>query len=91
MNKNTYKILSIAGANLSNLEIAELLFKKAKSISRNTDFTKADSYDGLIKIYSIKLALGSTLTEHEKKEILNNIEEFKAKKEEINKSLTRVK
>jgi hypothetical protein len=61
----------------NNLELAELLFISAKDISRNSDFTKADSYEGLAQINKLKLEYEqNTLSDKQKLELKEKIEDF---------------
>lgn len=72
----------------ANLEIAFKLFDKARSISRNTDFTKADAYEGLAKVYQEQLN-NLNLTIEEKKDLMRKIKETLDKKLQINSNLGR--
>lgn len=72
----------------SNLEIAFKLFDKARSISRNTDFTKADAYEGLSKVYQEQLN-SKNLTIEEKNDLRKKIEAILDKKLQINSNLGR--
>ena len=68
-----------------NLQMAEFLFEKARSISRSTDYTKSDAYDGLLRVYREKLVLNQdNLTDKEKEELLNEINSLAEKRDSIN-------
>ncbi len=73
-----------------NLYFAEMLFNKAKSISRNTDFTKADAYDGLVRVLQEKL-LDPAIGDEEKNTYLRKINDLIQKKDEINIQLGRTR
>lgn len=74
----------------NNLELAELLFISAKDISRNSDFTKADSYEGLAQVNRLKLEYEqNTLSDKQKLELKEKIEEFTQKSQNINQQLKR--
>lgn len=75
------KQLSLRPGN--DLEIIEQVFNIAKQNSRNTDFTKADAYDGLAKVYEQKMKKNSDQS------LLKQIKEFRDKKDTINKKLNR--
>lgn len=81
------ELLSDSSVNI-DLEIAHSLFDKARSISRNTDFTKADAYEGLIKVYKEKLG-ARNLTAKEKNDLNIKIKELTDKNSEINSYLGR--
>lgn len=94
LNKVLNKNIKLALGN--NLEIAENLYVLAKNMSRNTDFTKADSCDGLANVYKEKLHLISKLSQSQlpdKKdhiESLNkNIKHYETKRDHINQKLKR--
>ena len=58
----------------NNLELAELLLNTAKDLSRNTDFTKADAYQGLARVYELKLKYQKyNLTDTEKQELEDKV------------------
>jgi DNA-binding CsgD family transcriptional regulator len=70
------------------LEAMEQIFKAAVDYSRNTDYTKADSYDGLIKVYQKQISLNK-LTAQKQKILQNEISVLKSKRDSINKQLNR--
>jgi DNA-binding CsgD family transcriptional regulator len=74
---------------ISNLEIAGQIFELAKSSSKTSDYTKADAYDGLIKIYSKKLEI-KDLAKDKIDQLSNQILKLKQTRDEINSKLKRV-
>jgi hypothetical protein len=72
----------------NNLDVIGQIFDLSSSLSRNTEFTKADAYDGLIKVYSKKIA-EEQLTTEEKNKLLLIISELKNKRDSLNKILKR--
>lgn len=72
-----------------NLTIAEFLYNKSRTLSRNTDFTKADAYDGLMKIYEHKLDNDKNLSQDDKEKITKQIEQLNHKRDKINSALKR--
>ncbi len=64
------------------------LFDLAKSLSRNTEFTKADSLAGQIEIYD-RLLKHENLTETDKTQISKQLHEFKKARDAINQELKR--
>src|SRR3989338_5918732 len=56
-----------------NLALAEKLFTLAREKSRSTDFTKADSYKGLISTYQLMLNHTHGLLESQRHELKNQI------------------
>ena len=60
----------------------------ARQKSRNTDFTKADAYDGLIRVYQARLE-EAEISGEEHDKIKAQIENFKLEKDKINKNLNR--
>jgi hypothetical protein len=72
----------------SNLQFILQLFDLAKSLSRNTEFTKADSLSGQIETYD-RLLNDENLTETEKTQISKQIQEFKKARDAINQKLKR--
>jgi hypothetical protein len=80
------KILNTKASNL--LDFAEALFVRSVSLSRNSDFTKADAYDGLYRIYKYKLD-HYKLSEEVRTELISAMNNYKNKREAINASLNR--
>ena len=70
------------------LDLAESLFMQAKAVSRAADYTKADAYDGLIKVYQQRLGQGH-ITTKQKEELLAKIKDYTNKKNIINQTLHR--
>jgi DNA-binding CsgD family transcriptional regulator len=68
--------------------LIECIFNLAKSKARNNDCVKADSYDGLIQLYTLKLK-DNTLSMQIHDEIRKDIEEYRFKRDAINKNLNR--
>lgn len=77
----------------SNLDIAENLFTASKNISRNTDFTKADAYDGLVRVYEEKLKAVNNSSrlhkENDTRQMEKLIRDCQKKRDNINTSLKR--
>lgn len=75
-------------------DVAEELFHKAKEISRISDYSKADSCDGLVRLYKAKIKLlDSQQLDSSKQDIENlipKIKKFEEKRDFINKQLNRV-
>ena len=85
---NIAKFLSSSSSD--NLELAELLFTSAKDISRNSDFTKADSYDGLAQLHQFKLEHAAQIfSSDQKQELQDKIEKYTIKSEALNRQLKR--
>ena len=72
----------------NSLDIPHQLFDLSVHISRNTDFTKADAYDGLIKVYQAQIDTTAITTEQEKT-LEAKITDLKAERDRINNSLKR--
>ena len=53
------------------------------------NFTKADSYDGLVRVYELMIKKDD-IFEEERQELLVKIKEFKSIRDEINKALKKV-
>ena len=70
------------------LETNEELFKVAESYSRNSDFTKADAYEGLAKVYELKLQ-NTDNSRHQKQELQKKINFALKKSKELNQKLNR--
>lgn len=70
----------------NDLEIIESIFNLARLQSRNTDFTKSDAYDGLIRVYQKQLDSGA-LTQTEKTRLLVKISELKGLRDSMDKQL----
>lgn len=58
--------------NGSNLEIIYRIFELSRSLSGNTEFTKVNTYNGLIKVYE-RLIKQSIITETEKNQLKQEI------------------
>ena len=86
LRKSIAKALNITSSN--NLELAEKLFDQAKVISREVDYTKADAYDGLIRVYRKKLE-SVHISSANKKELEQQIEDYVQKRNYINNLLHR--
>ena len=71
----------------SGLELIYQIFDLAKSISRNTEFTKADSYDGLAKV--TERMFNHASTKEQQQELLQKIQELKKSRDLINQTLKR--
>ena len=75
------------------LEMAEELFNMAMSISRSTDFTKADSYDGLIRVYKVRIEhLKQIAPENlslKIEELMFKIKTLEENRDQINQALNR--
>lgn len=83
------KVIKELNLKVSNdLSIIEQIFKFAESQSRNTYYTKADSYDGLIRLYQQKIEKGQ-LNKEEQNKLSTRIEQLKEKRDYINKKLNR--
>jgi DNA-binding CsgD family transcriptional regulator len=84
--KNIIQHLKLTNSDLP--EIIKQIFELAGSQSRNTDYTKADSYDGLIKVYRKQIELGN-LTEEQKNKFSGLIRELENKRNDLNRILKR--
>ena len=73
----------------SNLEVIYQLFDLAKSLSRSTEFSKADAYNGLVLVTE-RMLHTNNIMEEQKKELLLKIQEFKKARDLINKALKRI-
>lgn len=71
----------------NDLNIIEQIFELANNKSRSTEFTKADSYEGLVQVY--KRILRQTINQGQKKELLDNINKLSCKRDKINQLLNR--
>lgn len=76
------------GSNDINLNIAYNFFDKSRSLSRNSDYTKADAYQGIIKVYEERLN-SLNLSNEEASNLKKEIQEIKDKRSEINLNLGR--
>ncbi len=70
------------------LDLSEKFFIEAKVVSRATDYTKADSYGGLINVYQRKLLLNHITIKH-KEELLDKIKDYTNERNLINQTLHR--
>ncbi len=70
------------------LDLSKKLFMQAKDLSRGIYYTKADAYDGLIKIYQKTLELDH-ITSKEKEILLVKIQDYINKRNLINQTLHR--
>ena len=75
-------------ANGDDLKFILQIFEFAGSVSRNTEFTKADAYDGLIKVY--KRLINSNVNQEEEDKLLETVQVYKKKRDTINQELNRV-
>lgn len=85
------KDIAVEKLNLNNsnaLETIEQIFELAKSLSRNTEFTKADAYDGLINVFE-RIINQDIASKGQKDELSDKIREFKEKRDKINQKLNR--
>lgn len=73
---------------IDDLDTALNLYELAKSISREADYTKADAYDGASKVLQKKMEITS-LSESEKLQILEKINDYQSSRDAINKALSR--
>lgn len=71
-----------------NLELIKYMFNLARSKSRNTDYTKADAYDGLVRVYTEELQ-NKNIALEQKKILEAEIRELIEKRDLINKGLDR--
>ena len=74
--------------NIDELKLIEHIFTVAREKSRNTDFTKADSYDGLIMVYK-KMLKKIDINKELYDELKSKIEILKNRRDKINKDLNR--
>lgn len=70
------------------LDVIESIFVMTEQKSRHNDFTKADSYDGLIRIYKEKLAQKNARTS-KYQELEDKIKDLILKRDSINDKLKR--
>ena len=70
------------------IRIIEQQFLLAKSYSRNSDYQKADAYDGLIQLYKLKIDRGLS-AKNEELSIKKDIKTMEIKRNKINSSLSR--
>ena len=71
-----------------DLEVIEYIFDQVRQKSKSTDYTKADAYDGLIKIYKVRIKK-QTLDAKTLLELNSKIESMTKQRDEINKQLKR--
>lgn len=85
--------LNIKSSNI--FDIAEELFNKANDASRSNDYTKADSFDGLARLYDKRIKqlerIKSDFSEQEIKKLKATISNLEEKRDHINKILNRAK
>lgn len=79
--------LSLTDTN--DLEVIYQIFDLAKSLSRNTEFTKADAYDGLIKAQERIIRQSNYTDQNKIKEQREKIVEFQKARDLINQELNR--
>jgi len=72
--------------NGSDLEFIHQMFDKAKSLSRNTEFTKTDAYHGLIMVYERSI-LSKIITVEEKKQLSKKIKDLKKLSDELKNNI----
>lgn len=70
------------------LDLTYDIFLIGKKHSRNVDFTKADSYNGMFEVISRKLKRAG-LTDQQKNQLKNSARECIIKRDKINKDLAR--
>jgi DNA-binding CsgD family transcriptional regulator len=81
-------IIKILNLRLGNdLNIIEQVFELANNKSRSTEFTKADSCEGLIQVY--KRELQSNISHHKEQYLHDKIKELTIQRDTINSSLNR--
>jgi len=85
LKQNVATFLNLNPAN--DLEFIKQIFELAYTKSRMTDFTKADSCEGLIQVY--KRELKSNISNNKKKELNSKMKEIKIQRDAINSSLNR--
>ncbi|MBP7190093.1 MAG: hypothetical protein KA998_02465 [Rickettsiaceae bacterium] len=73
---------------IDDLDVALKLYELAKAASREADYTKADAYDGAIKVLERKMQTYSP-EETEKEEIIEKIREYEEHRNLLNKALFR--
>ncbi len=71
----------------NNLDMIKQIFELANNNSRSTEFTKADSYEGLAQVY--KRMLRTAIKQGQKKELLDKINKLSDKRDKINQLLNR--
>lgn len=75
-------------ANTDALAVTEQLFKSTESYSRSTEYTKADAYEGLARVYQMRINSAS-ITQDEKSKLQKLILDMHQRAEAINKELNR--
>ncbi|MFK8040590.1 MAG: helix-turn-helix transcriptional regulator [Rickettsiaceae bacterium] len=83
-----HSLIKILNLRLGNdLNTIEQVFELANNKSRSTEFTKADSYEGLVQVY--KRILRTVINQGQKKELLDKINKLSDKRDKINQLLNR--
>lgn len=70
----------------NELKLVEQIFNLAKTKSRNTYYTKVDSYDGLIKVYE-KMLEKNNIDKQEKQDLKKHITELKQDRDDLKEQL----
>jgi len=83
---NLVETLGLADGN--DLQIIEEIFNFAKSLSRNTEFVRADAYEGLIALYE-RMIKQKNIDEIYKQKLHSMIAEITIKRDDINNKLGR--
>lgn len=83
-----YILLELNIREIQDLELIKYIFNLAKSLSRNTGFTKVDAYNGLMKTYQTELR-ELKLPSEEREVLSKTISALKEKRDNINKNLKR--
>lgn len=81
--------LNLTTENDQDMEIIEQIFEFAKLQSRSTEYTKADSYDGLLKVYKRQIDQMKLKKEQGNDKLSIKIEILRNKRDHINKELNR--
>ena len=71
----------------NDLNTIEQVFELANNKSRSTEFTKADSYQGLVQVY--KRMLRTAINQEQKQELLDKINKLSDKRDKVNQLLNR--
>lgn len=72
-----------------DLDVASELYELSKSSSREVDYTKADAYDGAVKVLERKVKFAEQNSEIAM-QLLQEIEKYKSLRDSINQTLDRV-
>lgn len=71
----------------NDLEVIFQIFNVAKTLSRNTEFTKADAYNGMAKV--LEKMSKNCVDQSERDKLIKQIQYFKSTATEINQALNR--